>query len=135
MHLCHSERSEGISPSTRIPLGKVPRHRDLVLRVLRQGHTDRIADPFGKKGGNRDAGFDAAGVPVTGLRHTHMERKDDTPFLHHPGKFPVSFDHDDRIAGLQRNHDLVEIRLDAHLDPLHRRQGHRLRGITVTLDI
>ena len=63
-----------------------------------------------------------------------MEREHDAAFLHHPGEFPVGFDHHDGIAGLERDDDLVEIRVDAHLDPFHGRQRHRPGRIPVFLD-
>ena len=62
-----------------------------------------------------------------------MEREHDAARLHHPGKFPVGFDHHDGIAGLERDDDLVKIRIDAHFDPLHGGQRHRLGRIAVFL--
>ena len=63
-----------------------------------------------------------------------MEREDDTALLHHPGKFPVGLDHHDRIAGLEGHDHLVELRLEAHVDPFHGGQGHRPGRIPVSFD-
>ena len=114
-----------------IPVGKIPRHRQLIFRILRQGDTDGIADAFGQQGGNRHAGLDASGIAVSGFRNADVQGKDDAPLLHHPGKFPVCFDHDDRIAGLQGDDDIVKLRIQTHVDPFHRRQGHGLRSVSV----
>ncbi len=132
--LCHSERSEGISPSAGIALRKVPRHRQFILRILGQGHPDRIADALGKEGGDGDARLDASGIPVAGLGNAHMEREDDPALLHHPGQFPVGLDHHDRIAGFEGHDYLVELRFEAHVDPFHGGKGHRPRRISVALN-
>ena len=62
-----------------------------------------------------------------------MHGEDHTPLLHHLRELAVGLDHDDGVAGLQRHHDLVEIGLDTHLKPFHRRLGHGEGRVSVEI--
>ena len=98
-----------------------------------EGDPDSIPDPFLEQRSDPHAGLDAPGLAAAGLGHAEMQREHDAPLLHPPHQFAVSLRHHDGIAGFQRDDDVQEIRFDAHLQPLHGRHGHGVRGVAVAL--
>ena len=106
--------------------------RDLMHGILRQGDADGVADALGQQRADADGRLDAAFVTAARFGHAQVQRKTAAQlFAHRTVEQAVGFHHDERIAGLERDHDLPEIFFEAHPEPFHHGFLHRQRGVAV----
>jgi hypothetical protein len=55
-----------------ISVSQILGDRDFIFRIFSTGHSDSIADSFGKKGGNTDCRLDSTSVTVAGFSHAQV---------------------------------------------------------------
>ncbi len=107
------------------PLGD----RHLGFRLLGERDAHGVAQAVVEQGADADGRLDAPILAQAGLGHAQVERVVEAFLVHARHQQPVGLDHDLRIRGLHRQHDVVVVVARGDAQELQRRLDHA-RGVS-----
>ena len=108
-------------------------HGDLCLGLLGERHTHGVTDAVGKQCTDTHGTFDSSVLTLTGFRHTEMERIVHILFVHRLNEQTHGAHHDDGVARLDGDDDIVEVVLLTDTQKLHAALHDTFRCVAVAV--